>query len=184
MKPLRRDNKPFELCPAGTHIAIITVIADLGLQSITYDQAVKHQIGISYELVEETGSDGRKLAISDSYTYSSHDLAKLSGVIKSVLGEIPEECDIKELLGKVVSVTAIHREDSQGRTWANVESVGGLPAKAKQGVTTDTPLLFFDLDYPDPGVFQKLPAQFKRKIDKRVRLDEAETAEAGDDNPW
>jgi hypothetical protein len=177
MKTLRRNDITFENPPEGTYTAIITTVADLGLQSSKFDPSGKQQIGIEYELTDEVGSDSRKLTVVDTYTATIHEKAKLSPVIMSAFGKVPDEFDPRDLLGQIVSVTVIHREDSQGRTWANVESVGGLPDKAKKGVTTDTPLVVFDLDKPDAAVYQQLPRLFRSKIENRIRPKE------GDDRP-
>jgi len=188
MKVLKRNSRQFEPAPAGTFSAIITVLADLGLQTSNFagESSVKPQIGIAFELADETGNDGQKLAVQSTYTSSLHEKAKLTQVIRAALGTVPDELDLADLLGKAVSVTIIHRESADGRTWSNVESVGGLPAKAKQGVVTDSPLLFFDLDDPDPGVYQRLGALFKKKITNRVRVEESPGGpdEYDDDLPW
>ena len=177
MKKLTRNDTSFENAPEGTHSAIIITVADLGLQSSKFDPDGKEQIGIVYELTAETRSDGSRMTAHETYTAILNEKAKLFGVIAAALGKVPKELDTADVLGKVVTVTIVHRQDAQGRTWANVESVGGLPAAAKKDVTTDTPLQVFDLDDPDPAVYQKLPRLFKKKIEERIRR------EAGDEGP-
>jgi hypothetical protein len=174
MKKLHRNDTSFENPSEGTHTAIITAVADLGLQRSRFDPPQREQIGIVYELTDETRSDGSKMSVHETYTAVLHEKSRLFGVIAAALGKVSKQVNITDVLGKVVAATIVHRQDSQGRTWANVESVGGLPEAAKKGVSTDTPLEVFDLDQPDAGVYQRLPRLFKRKIEERVRREESD----------
>jgi hypothetical protein len=186
MKPLRRNDSSFENAPEGTHTAIITTVADLGLQSSKYDPEGKEQIGIVYELTDETRSDGSRMAVWETYNAVINEKSKLFGVAAAALRKVPEPFNQPDLLGKVAAVTIVHRQDAQGRTWANVESVGALPPAAKKDVTTDTPLQVFDLDDPDPAVYQKLPRLFKKKIEERIRREAVDEgpAEKPEKLPW
>jgi hypothetical protein len=99
---------------------------------------------------------------------SLHEKAKLHDIVRAALGKVPDELDLQQLLGRPVLVEVIHRKDSQGRTWANIGSVT-RPPQGLEVAPTKTELLFFDLDNPDPAVFQKLPALFRKKIEGRIR---------------
>jgi hypothetical protein len=176
MRKISRSS--FELPPPGTYTAIIVTVADLGKQKRTVGDeiSIRHQLGIAYELADEAGPDGAKLSVSETYTSSLHEKSKLADVVSAAFGKTPDEVDPADLLGNVLSITVDHRTDSQGRTWCNVISVGGLPPAAKKGVRTDTPLLTFDLDEPDPKVYANLPRLFQYKIERRIRSESEESA--------
>ena len=90
MKKLHRNDTSFENAPKGTHTAIITTVADLGLQSSKYDPEGKEQIGIVYELTDETRSDGSRMAVWETYNAVINEKSKLFGVVAAALGEVPD----------------------------------------------------------------------------------------------
>lgn len=173
----------FELAPAGTFAARITTVADLGTQKSDWQGEVReaHKLGITFELSSRRGKDGQRLAVFDRVTASLHELSRLYQIAQAVLGAEPGEgLDPATLLGKAVLVTLVHRAAGT-RTFANVQAVTAIP-EGMTVPTTDTPLLFFDLDAPDPAVFAKLPALFRGLIEGRVRTPAAPHAEDLDDD--
>jgi hypothetical protein len=189
MRKIKRSTSTFEQPQPGTYTAVITTVADLGMQSrsVGGETSIKHQLGVTYELTAQTDSNGKALTVSETYVESLHEAAKLTPVVEAALGAVPDEFDPLELLGKVLSVTVDHRTDNHSRTWANVKSVGALPSAAKKGVKASSPLTSFDLDAPDAAVYGKLPPLFRHKIERRVRPESKATAapDASDANlPW
>ena len=159
----------FELAPPGTHAARITTLADLGTQRTEWQGVEReaHKLGVTFELSSRRGKDGQRLAVFDRITVSLHEKARLYEIATAALGGVPEQLDPADLLGKPVLVTLVHRAAGT-RTFANVAGVTAIP----EGMVvpdTDTPCLYFDLDAPDPAVFAKLPALFRKLIEGRVR---------------
>lgn len=171
----------FELAPAGTFAARITCIADLGVQRSDWQgqEREAHKIGITFELASRRGMDGQRLAVFDRVTVSLNEKARLYQIVQAALGDVSEELDPRELLGKGVLVTLVHRSAGT-RTFANVAGVAPVPEEMTVP-RTDTPLLYFDLGAPDPAVFAKLPALFRKLIEERVRPPAAPPAEDPDD---
>ncbi len=160
----------FELAPAGTFAARITTLADLGIQRLEWQGAVRqaHKVGITFELASKRGKNGQRLAVFDRVTVSLHEKSRLFQIAQAALGVEPgEELDPADLLGKAVLVTLVHRVAGT-RTYANVAGVAAVPEEMTVP-DTDTALLLFDLDAPDPAVFAKLPALFRKLIEERVR---------------
>jgi len=181
---LRRTS--FELAPAGTHPARVTAIVDLGLQEFTWQGTTRrrHLMGITFELANKRTKDGQPFAIFERVTMSLHEASKLTGIVEACLGNPgPSEVDPADLLGRAVLVSVAHRE-SGGRTYANVSHVSPIPDGMAVPETT-TPLRLFDLDHPDPAVFAKLPALYRKLIENRVRPPERGSSEDADmdENP-
>ena len=174
----------FELAPVGTHAARITTLADLGTQRTEWQGAEReaHKLGVTFELSSRRGKDGQRLAVFDRITVSLHEKARLYEIALAALGgEVPEQLDPKDLLGKPVLVTLVHRAAGT-KTFANVAGVTAIP-EGMAVPATDTPLLYFDLDAPDPAVFAKLPALFRKLIEGRVRPPRGFTGPQEDADP-
>lgn len=180
MKPIKKSD--FELAPAGTFAARITTIADLGIQRTDWQgsQREAHKLGVTFELASKRGKNGQRLAVFDRVTLSLHEQARLFQIAQAALGAEPgEELDPADLLGKAVLVTLVHRAAGT-RTYANVAGVAAVPEEMTVP-DTDTALLLFDLDAPDPATFARLPALFKKLIEERVRpFEEPEDAPGAD----
>jgi hypothetical protein len=161
--------KEFERAPEGTHPAIITSVADLGIQISNWNGTEKHvsKWGIGFELSGPKTTDGKLFSIATTVSDSLHAKSRLHAIAKAAAGTVGNDLDMEDLLGKKVLITIVHDENDKGK-WANVDTVTGLPS----GITiesTDTPLSYFDLDTPDPKVYEQLPALFKKRIEARVQ---------------
>jgi hypothetical protein len=176
----------FETAPEGAYPAWITTVADLGVQRSSYQgkERVSEKLGITFELATEKAKDGRAFAVFDTVTFSFNEKSRLYEIAKAALGKAPEDLDPAELVGKPVLVTVIHRSGPDGKVWANVERVTPVP-KGLKVPPTKTPLLTFDLERPDPEVFQKLPALFRKRIEDRVKTEKAEPEDSAlEDVPY
>ena len=169
--------KTFELAPEGTHPAIITSVADLGIQIENWkgQERRKSKWGIGFELSGPKTSDGKPFSIATTVSDSLHPKSRLYPIIKATLGSVDNGLDMENILGKSVLITVEHTERDD-KTWANVANVSGLP----DGMTmeaSDTPQLYFDLDEPDSAVYEKLPALFKKRIEARVETEHESTGD-------
>lgn len=159
--------------PAGAHIARCYRIIDLGTQETTYkgDTKQSHQILISWELPNELMSEGdmagKPFTISQRFTASLSEKAKLRAVLESWRGRkfTPAELngfDLQNILGKPCMVNIVHTEKGD-KTYANIASVmqipGGMVAPAQVNAS-----LFFSLEAFDEAVFQTLPARTQEAI--------------------
>ena len=177
-----RKTATFETAPAGTHPAVITTVADLGIQASSWS-GIAHRaqkLGITFELGGLKTKDGRPFAVFATYTASLHEKSRLTPVVRAALGEEPEELDTQALLTKAVLVEVVHHQDKEGRTWANVKTVIALPDPGAAPKTETAPL-HFELEQPDPEVFKQLPARFRTLIENRVRQSELAPVAAGPD---
>ena len=128
----------FEIIEAGTHVARLYSIIDLGVQDTEYMGEKKEtpQVRLTWELPNETKNfEGvmKPLVIGNDYTNSMGSKANLRKVIEGLLGVQLTDAEAanfdnesyKALLGKACLLTVIHKE-SKGKTYANVGGVAPL----------------------------------------------------------
>ena len=135
MKMPENTGGDYELVPGGTHIAICYRFIDLGTQQVEWAGNIKHQrkVLISWELPDELMADGRPFAISQRYTFSSHERSNFRKALESWRGVPFEDSDFgeggfdtKNLLGVPCLLTIVHNEKGD-RTYANIRSVVKVP---------------------------------------------------------
>ena len=140
--------RTFKLVPTGSHLGICYGIVELGTQQYVYqgEQKAGKMLRLLFELHGEDGDgqpltldDGRPLSISQRYTKSLHEKAKLRQHIVSwrggkdltpeELGQVPGQTgyNIRTLIGKHCMLTVKHSVKND-RTFANVDNVTQVPA--------------------------------------------------------
>lgn len=166
--------------PEGTHLAICNMVVDLGYQETTYMGArkVKHQCYIRWELPHERlnwqDKEGNEregpMAIGKTYTLSLSDKANLRKDLESWRGKRFTDSelagfDLFNLLGAPCQVTVIHAH-KDGKTYANVSSVAGVPKGMPKPEETENEILCYTAD--DDADLEHLPDWLRDKIAKQV----------------
>jgi hypothetical protein len=172
----------FKSVPAGSHIAVCNLVADLGLQpgSGMYP-APKRQVYLRFEVPAERVQyerDGKHLdgpiVIGNTYTASMHEKANLRKSLEGWRGrkftdEEAEKFDVASVLGKPCMLSVVENEASNGKIYSNIAGIGGLP----KGITAPKPendLIYYAADYRDQ--FNKLPEWLRKKIDSQLEKPE------------
>lgn len=171
----------FKIVPSGNHVSVCNMVVDLGkqrIQSAMYGESVKHQIYIRWELVHErlkwTDRDDREregpMTIGKTYTVSLHENANLRADLENWRGRAFTEeerrgFDVSKLLGVPAMVSCTHAERN-GKTYANVSGVAGLP-KGMEKPTAENNLILYDAD--NRGSFNDLPEWLQKKINEQVK---------------
>jgi hypothetical protein len=190
----------FDPAPAGTHIAVCDIVADLGVQkgSALYP-APKPQVYFRFELPNERidfDKDGKKQngprVIGKRYTASMNEKANLRHDLESWRGraftdEEASTFDVSKVLGKPCMLTVTHTEKS-GRIYANITGIGPL----LRGVKPETiiPEISAILYSPDnTATYQQLPEWLRKVIDEQIvpEIKEPQTElveEATDGRQW
>lgn len=135
------DYKP---CPEGVHDAVCVFVEDIGFEhSDLYNKDI-HKVVICWE-VNEPMSDGRPFMMSQTYTASLSDKAKLRKDLEGWRGKkfTDEELkgfDLEILRGKQCQLQIIHNEKG-GKTYANIQTVlpKGKHSPAMSIVNTEVP---------------------------------------------
>lgn len=179
----------FKPVPAGTHVAICTLVADMGVQP-TKNFKPRSQVYIRWELPNEITSwkdgDGADhtgpMTIGQRYTMSLSQKANLRTDLESWRGRMFTEqelngFDLKNILGKPCMLGVTHNVTPQ-KTYANISAVMGLPKGTPVPQPSVQPLSY-DIDTHDQRTFEKLPGWLQEAIAGRMKSDVAKTVQNG-----
>src|SRR5690606_30485943 len=125
----------FELAPAGTVIARCYRFLDLGSHDQPYQgesKGLKRPVMTALELPTEGEYAGKPFTIHKRYTWSMHEKATLRKDLESWRGRKfndadfgPGGFDVRNLLGKVCTLTITHSASENGdRQYANITAIG------------------------------------------------------------
>ena len=169
----------FTPVPAGTHFAVCDQVVDLGKQRIVsqqFGESVKPQIYIRWQIPQERVEwehEGEKkegpAVIGKTYTASLADKANLRKDLQAWRGKpfTPDELrgfDIAKLLGVPATITVTHTE-KDGRTYANVASLGGIP-KGMPKPELEGEALLYDAD--NMHSFERLSKRMQEKVKAQI----------------
>lgn len=180
-----RGGTDFKPVPAGTHIGICVLVADLGIQGggkFKPSQKVYLRWELPNEVTEWTDRDGNKksgpMIIGREYTLSLSEKANLRADLESWRGRLFTEQELKgfdivNVLGKACMLGVVHNEKG-GKVYANVASVMGLPKGTTVPGPHNKPTWYSPAEH-DAGVYESLPEWIRDKIANRIRDDVAPT---------
>lgn len=169
----------FTPVPAGTHLAVCDQVIDLGKQKIVsqmYGESIKHQVYIRWQIPEERvewEQDGEKkegpAVVGKTYTLSLGEKANLRKDLQAWRGKpfTPDELrgfDIAKLIGVAATITVTHTE-KDGRTYANIASVGGIPKGMPKPALEGDPVLY---DSDNMGSISKLSKRMQERIQGQI----------------
>jgi hypothetical protein len=169
----------FTPVPAGTHFAVCDQVVDLGDQRIVsqmFGESVKHQVYIRWQIPAERvewEKDGQKqegpAVVGKTYTLSLGEKANLRKDLQAWRNKpfTPDELrgfDIAKLLGAPATITITHTEKN-GKTYANVVSLGGIP-KGTEKPALEGEALLYDTD--NATNFDRLPKWLRDKIQAQI----------------
>jgi len=175
------ERKQFQIAPAGTHLARLYRIIDLGTQMREYEGKVtmSRKGKFFFELHGEDAegkplltSDGKPLIQSREYTISLNEKANLRRDLEAWRGKSFTEEELKgfhlkTLLGHFCMVNISHRQKGD-ITYADLKGISSVPAIYKkaglpEGVNTT---MLFDLNNFDAAMFDSLSDNIKETIKK------------------
>ena len=174
--------REFKIVPAGTHLARLYRIVDLGTQTTAYQGETKMQrkVMFAWEIhgEDDTGEplvteDGKPMAIFKNYTLSWNEAATLRKDLQAWRGTPWTDAeasrfDLKNVLGQWCMLNVIHRPgQSDGKLFANVAGISPVPGfLKKQGLPQGAnPLQMFRLGDPDWELFETFSKGLKAKIE-------------------
>ena len=157
------NNQSIEPIPQGTHLAVCNLLVDLGVQYNEYYKSSAKKVLIGWELPEETLEleDGKHTRnITKRYTASLNEAATLRQDLASwrgrdFTGEELEAFNLKQIVGTSCLLNIIHKE-SNGKTYANVQSIMALPKGMQKGRLSKDAIVF-DLDSATLDDVDELP---------------------------
>ncbi len=176
--------KDFKKVPPGCHFAICNMIVDLGIQQTEFKGQAKsqHKVYIRWEIPDERTEwekDGKKMegpcSIGATYTLSLSEKANLRKVLENWRGQPFTAAELKgfditTIAGKCCQLMVQH--DTRGdKTYANVTGVMGISKDQRErarNAKSEVGVLVYELDNPDPDVYERLPNWIKEKLQQRV----------------
>ncbi len=166
MKLTEGNGKAFEKHPAGTPVATLIKIIDLGSQEVTWQGAVKlsHKIRFVWESTELM-TDGRPFIVQRDFTASLNSKGNLRPFLEGWRGRAFTEAELagfdpKVLIGMPCLLSLV--EDGE---YTNINSAMRLP-KGMQAPKIVGDTVFFSLAEFDINVFNSLSEKVKEKIMK------------------
>lgn len=170
-----RDFKPVS---AGTHLAVCTMLVDIGLQPGFENGPPQRKVYVGFEVPSErttwTDRDGNQhegpMKVGRFYTASFNEKATLRQHLAAWRGRdfTPAELkgfDLQNILGKACLINVSHKSVDT-KVYANITAIMALP----KGTTAPQPEAAV-LIYPfpsDPQVFDKVPEWLQKKIQSRL----------------
>jgi len=127
----------FKLCPAGSHVARCIQMVDLGTTKNNFG-TMSHKVRVTFELPNELevfneDKGEQPFTASNEFTLSMNSKAALrkfvQGWIARTLTEAQaESVDVAKFLSKPGMITIVHnKSESNGNTYANINSISPLP---------------------------------------------------------
>ena len=175
------ERKQFQIAPAGTHLARLYRIIDLGTQMRDYEGKVtmSRKAKFFWELHGEDAAgkpllttEGKPLIQSKEYTLSLGEKANLRRDLEAWRGKAFSEdelkgFDIKMVLGQFCMINISHR-DKGDVTYADLKGVSAVPAIYKKAGLPEgiNPVVLFSLDSFDQQLFDSLSESIKDTIRK------------------
>lgn len=175
------ERKQFQIAPAGTHLARLYRIIDLGTQMRDYEGKVtmSRKAKFFWELHGEDAAgkpllttEGKPLIQSKEYTLSLGEKANLRRDLEAWRGKAFSEdelkgFDIKTVLGQFCMINISHR-DKGDVTYADLKGVSAVPAIYKKAGLPEgiNPVVLFSLDSFDQQLFDSLSESIKDTIRK------------------
>jgi hypothetical protein len=159
--------------PEGSYAVNARQVIDLGTQEPFDAEKGKptRQFSILYENVavpEETTEEGDRFCTPRRYTFSSNERANMYKDFKGMGVKNVADFDIEDIVGKVGLANFVHTEAKDGRTFANIKGITGLPTGLKV-LKAKEPIAIFLMDPEKPfdkTTFDSLPEFLKTTIAK------------------
>ena len=179
--PARQSGSDFKICPAGVHVGICNMVADLGFQEQRGQYGgTKREVYIRFEMPELPISytkDGKEISgpmsLGRRFTASMSEKANLRAFVEGLLSKkfpsqrAADDFDVSSILGRQCLLTIVH-EEGREKPYAKIMSVSALPAAMATTYRQHNASINFSLDEPDDAQFNALPSWLQEKIKTRA----------------
>ena len=163
----------------GTHLAVCCMLVDLGVQYSETFKSSAQKVLIGWEIPGQTVEldDGpHPRVIRKQYTASLNERATLRQDLASWRGRdfTPAELaafDLRSIVGASCLINVIHKEGTNGRTYANIQNIMALPKGMPRGKLVDPPIVY-DIDKDPIQDVDKLPSWIAEIVKKSSSYEE------------
>lgn len=189
-------DKPQVLIPAGTHLAVLYSIIDLGTQENKFDpsKGPKRIVRLTWELPKKRADfDGvsKPLVLSKGMSFSMFEMANLRKIVEAMIGEAlsdkaADDFDFNKIIGAGCLISVKHTKSPDGTKTYN--SYAGC-APLMEGMTVPKPenkTVIYSVEEGENAVFASLPDWIKEKIKASPEWSDEDTEEeeGGDEIPF
>lgn len=189
--PLTQSKTEYKQVPAGSHVARVFQLIDLGTQTSTFkdddgNNKKIHKIIISFEVPNQKLDDGSPMTIGKEFSLTMGAKANLRKFIQDMLGiklsdVEAKDFDLEKLIGETAIISVAHVPSSKdpSKKYANI--TGAMPLMDGMSIpdAVNKPLVFSIADF-DKEVFDLLPEWVQKKIALPPGINMS--ASANDDN--
>lgn len=169
----------FKTAPAGNHIAVCNLVADLGIQpgSGLYPDP-KHQVILRFEFpaerVDYQDKDGKNKSGPQitywTFTASMHEKANLRKQLEGWRGkkfsdDEAEVFDVSKLLAKACLLNLVEKVKGD-KVYVNPAALSALP-RGTNAPAPEMPILYYGED--DKSQFEELPQWIRDKITSQIK---------------
>lgn len=174
---IRSNSKPVDQPEAGTHVARLVGVVDMGHQPGFEWQGKEipsqYKLRFTYELPNSKTNDGRPHWVHEDVTNSDNEKSTMYMRVRTLGGSFD---DVSTLLNKPCMVTLVENKngyikiDGQG-------GVGGVPAGFPVP-ELENPTFLFNTEEPDMEVFNNLPEFIQERIQENLDYEGSELEKA------
>lgn len=170
--PIAKESSSFEPAPAGTHIARCYGCVSLGTQhSDLYADAYKVMLmfELPFERIATQDHGEMPMTVSKEYTLSLNKKANLRKHLDAWRGRAFTEEELKgfevsKVVGAPCQLTIVHQQNTQGNTYAKIESITGL-AKGMTCPEQAHKSIKFEIEEGRTDTFKGLAEWIRKKIE-------------------
>lgn len=167
-------SKSFEPAPAGWSVARCFAVIDLGTHFDAKWDKETHMVRLGFELPKALREDGKPFAIYSRYTLSHHEKARLRKDLEAWYGKKFDTdalnkaggFDLAKLIGRTAFVNVTH-DESDGNTYANIASIGPLPADMSCPAAVNETIVF-SLQSFDQAIFERLTEKTREQVQQSL----------------
>jgi hypothetical protein len=168
--PVIAKSKQSIPAPAGSHLATCIKVVDLGMQDHP-SYGANHKVYLEFEIDELMPDSDKPFAIGKRYTLSLSSKAALREALENWRGRPFTAAELQgfqldKLVGIPALVTIQHRE-SEGKTFANLSGIAGLPKGTKKPKQIN-PSIVYSCDQGEDDTFEQLPEWLQKVIQDRI----------------
>lgn len=177
------------LAPAGTHIAVLYSMIDMGTQETEFKGEKKkgRKIRLSFELPKKRADfDGvsKPISIHRELGFTMFSKGNLRAFAEALLGRAlgdkeADDLDVEELLGRAALATVLHEKGQDGQMYAKFKGLSPL----MEGIEAPKPenkVVFYSVVKGDNHVYEALPDWMKDRLNSAPEFGQEE----GDEIPF
>jgi len=141
----REGGKDFKPAPEGQWPAVCCDAVDMGMVKVTFENKTmeKHKARLVFMIPEtDPDFDDKQFIVSATFNLTMHEKGRLRPFLESWRGkkytdkETDAGVDIEKMVGVDALIQIVHNTGSNGKTYANVDSIMRLP-KGMEKVVND-----------------------------------------------